>query len=58
MTSELLALRILIVAPVGRDAAAIAELLESHGHCTRVCSGLHDAGAEVEQGAGAMLLTE
>jgi signal transduction histidine kinase/ActR/RegA family two-component response regulator len=58
MTNEVLALRILIVAPVGRDAAAIAELLESHGHFTRVCGGLGEAGAEVEQGAGALLLTE
>ncbi|HUA23881.1 MAG TPA: ATP-binding protein [Steroidobacteraceae bacterium] len=58
MTNEALALRILIVAPVGRDAAAIVELLESHGHFARVCSGLRDAGLEVEQGAGTLLLTE
>jgi signal transduction histidine kinase/ActR/RegA family two-component response regulator len=58
MTSEALALRILIVAPVGRDAPAIVELLESHGHITRVCSGLGDAGVQVEQGAGVLLLTE
>lgn len=58
MTNEALALRILIVAPVGRDAAAIAELLESHGHLTRVCGGLGEAGAQFKQGAGVLLLTE
>jgi len=58
MTDEAVALRILIVAPVGRDAPAIVELLESQGHLTRVCSGLRDAGVQVEEGAGALLLTE
>jgi signal transduction histidine kinase/ActR/RegA family two-component response regulator len=58
MADEGLALRILIVAPIGRDAPAIAELLESHGYLAQVCSGLADAGVEVEQGAGALLLTE
>ena len=58
MTHEALALRILIVAPVGRDAPAIVELLESRGHLAHVCSGLCDAGVQVEKGAGALLLTE
>jgi two-component system, sensor histidine kinase len=58
MTNEAVALRILIVAPVGRDAPAIVELLESQGHLTRVCSGLRDAGVQLEEGAGALLLTE
>jgi two-component system, sensor histidine kinase len=58
MANEAVALRILIVAPVGRDAPAIVELLESQGHLTQVCSGLRDAGLQVEEGAGALLLTE
>jgi signal transduction histidine kinase/ActR/RegA family two-component response regulator len=58
MTNEALALRILIVAPVGRDAPAIAELLQSHGHLARVCDGLGEAAGEIEHGAGALLLTE
>ena len=58
MTNDALALRILIVAPVGRDAPAIVELLESHGHLACVCSGLGEAGIQVEEGAGALLLTE
>jgi len=58
MANEALALRILIAAPVGRDAPAIAELLESHGYIAQICSELGDAGARVEEGAGALLLTE
>ncbi len=58
MTNEGLALRILVVAPVGRDAPAIVELLKSHGHLARVCSGLRDVGAEAREGVGALLLTE
>ena len=58
MIDEAPALRILIVAPIGRDAAAIVELLESRGNLARVCGGLRDAAVELEQGAGALLLTE
>src|SRR5690348_14089833 len=58
MTNEALALRILIVAPVGRDAPAIVELLEPHGHLACVCSGLGEAAIQIEEGAGALLLTE
>lgn len=58
MTDEAAAHRILIVAPVGRDAPAIVELLQSHGHLARVCSGLRDAAVQVENGAGVLLLTE
>jgi signal transduction histidine kinase/ActR/RegA family two-component response regulator len=49
---------VLIVAPVGRDAAAIVELLQAKGHHTQVCSGLGDAAREVEVGAAALLVTE
>jgi signal transduction histidine kinase/ActR/RegA family two-component response regulator len=55
---EALALRILIVAPLGRDAAAMVELLQSHGYLAQVCGGLADAAAAMDQGAGALLLTE
>ena len=58
MANEALALRILIAAPVGRDAPAIVELLEAHGYLAQICRGLDDAGAQLEQGAGALLLTE
>lgn len=58
MMNEALALRTLIVAPLGRDAPAIAELLESHGYLAQVCGGLHEAGLQIERGAGVLLLTE
>jgi signal transduction histidine kinase/ActR/RegA family two-component response regulator len=58
MANDAPALRILIVAPVGRDAPAMAELLQSHGHLARICSGLIEAAGEIEHGAGALLLTE
>lgn len=58
MPDEALALRILIVAPLGRDAAAMVELLQSRGYLAQVCGGLAGAAAAVEQGAGALLLTE
>jgi signal transduction histidine kinase/ActR/RegA family two-component response regulator len=45
-------------APLGRPAAAIVELLEAHGHPTQVCGGICEAAIPVEQGAGALLLTE
>ncbi|MGH8170597.1 MAG: ATP-binding protein [Steroidobacteraceae bacterium] len=58
MTNEALSLRVLIVAPLGRDAVAIEELVEGHGHPARVCSGISEAIGLVEQGAGVVLLTE
>ncbi|MGH8228241.1 MAG: hybrid sensor histidine kinase/response regulator [Steroidobacteraceae bacterium] len=58
MANEALSLRVLIVAPLGRDAAAIAELLEARGHPAQVCSGIREAAAPIEEAAGALLLTE
>jgi len=49
---------VLIVAPVGRDAAAIAALLQEHGYASHVCSGAAEATARVTAQAGALLLTE
>src|SRR5215472_18213909 len=49
--------RILIVAPVGRDAAVIASLLNDHGHPAHVCSGAAEAAAQAAS-AGALVLTE
>ena len=49
--------RVIIVAPVGQDAAAMARLLEAEGFQTEVCSGLMDC-CEKLSNAGALLLTE
>ena len=51
-------LRVLVMAPVGQDARAIAELLTSRGLPTRICNGEAECCAEINAGAGAVLLTE
>jgi signal transduction histidine kinase len=51
-------LRVLVMAPVGQDARAIAELLTSRELPTRICNGEAECCAEINAGAGAVLLTE
>ncbi|MBV8405553.1 MAG: response regulator [Gammaproteobacteria bacterium] len=58
MTQDDLSFRVLILAPVGRDAVAMVELLELHHHPTRICYGMGDGVAQIARGAGALLLTE
>ena len=48
----------LIMAPIGQDAAAMAKLLEGHGFKTQVCLKPEECAREVGRGAGALLLTE
>jgi len=50
--------RVLIVAPVGQDAAAIANLLFAEGFETEVCQDLEESARKIVTGAGALLLTE
>jgi len=50
--------RVLVMAPVGQDARAIAQLLTRRGLPTRICSGAVECCAEINAGAGALLLTE
>lgn len=50
--------RILILAPVGRDAPAMAALLMDHGITATVCEGSTELRAHIREGAGALLLTE
>src|SRR5215470_18570462 len=50
--------RVLIVAPLGRDAAAIAAVLSESGYASHICEGAAGACAELPTGAGALLLTE
>jgi len=51
-------LRVLVMAPVGQDARAIAKLLMGRGLPTRICNGAAECCAEINAGAGAVLLTE
>jgi signal transduction histidine kinase len=51
-------LRVLILAPVGRDAALTSELFERASVPCHVCRSLAELCSEIERGAGAVLLTE
>jgi len=50
--------RVPVMAPVGQDARAIAELLTSRGLATQICRGAAECCAEINAGAGTLLLTE
>jgi signal transduction histidine kinase len=50
--------RVLIIAPVGDDAAAIAALLGDEGFVTRVCQGIEECTRQIIAASGALLLTE
>lgn len=50
--------RIIITAPTGQDAAAMARLLNGEGFDTCVCQSVGECTSEIARGAGAMLLTE
>jgi len=56
--SVVAALRVLVLAPSGADARAAAELLGDHDMPACVCNGIPDMCDRLEQGAGALLLTE
>ena len=50
--------RILIIAPVGRDAQGMAELLVQRGFAAQICGSLAQCCSQMKSGAGALLLTE
>lgn len=50
--------RVLILAPRGRDAAIAADLLSRNAMASRICEDLTELVAELDRGAGAVLLTE
>jgi PAS domain S-box-containing protein len=50
--------RILILAPRGRDAGVAAALLQRHEMRSLVCADLHDLTVRLDEGAGAVLITE
>src|SRR3954471_11489621 len=50
--------RIIIIAPVGSDATAMAELLAQHGFKSEICDGPNAACRQLITGSGALLLTE
>jgi len=50
--------RVLIIAPVGQDAVAMAALLSAEGFRAQVCDGPAECARQITAGAGALLLTE
>jgi signal transduction histidine kinase len=50
--------RVLIMAPVGNDALVMADVLARHGFGTHVCGSPAECCAQMNSGAGALLLTE
>jgi signal transduction histidine kinase len=50
--------RVIIIAPVGQDAAAIATLLDTQGFETQICNGSAEYSRQMMDSAGALLLTE
>jgi len=50
--------RVIIIAPVGQDAAAMATLLDSQGFETQICNGSAEYSRKMIDSAGALLLTE
>jgi signal transduction histidine kinase len=50
--------RIIVIAPVGQDAAAMATLLDAQGFETKICHGLDGYSSQMIDSAGALLLTE
>src|SRR5947207_25164 len=50
--------RVIIIAPVGQDAAAMASLLDAKGFETQICDGLDGYPQQMIDSAGALLLTE
>ena len=50
--------RVIIMAPVGQDAAAMATLLDTQGFETQICHGLDGYSRQIIDSAGALLLTE
>jgi signal transduction histidine kinase len=49
---------VIIIAPVGQDAEAMADLLHAEGLETKICQGLDGRTRQITASAGALLLTE
>src|ERR1043165_5876537 len=50
--------RVLIVAPVGQDAASMTEFLNGRGIISQICAGPAECARCIDEDAGALLLTE
>jgi signal transduction histidine kinase len=50
--------RVIIIAPVGQDAEAMARLLNAQGFETQICNGSDEYSRQITDRVGALLLTE
>src|SRR5215813_14850910 len=50
--------RVLVLAPIGQDAVAISEVLARHAVETQICRTPAEVIAQINAGAGALLMTE
>jgi signal transduction histidine kinase len=50
--------RVIIIAPVGQDAEAMAQLLDAQGFETQICNGSDEYSRQITDRVGALLLTE
>ncbi len=50
--------RVIIIAPVGQDAAVMATLLDAQGFETQICNGSDEYFRQITDSAGTLLLTE
>src|SRR5881227_877344 len=50
--------RVIIIAPVGQDAIAMATSLDAQGFETQICHGLDESSGQITDSARALLLTE
>ncbi len=50
--------RVIIIAPVGQDAVAMAASLNAQGFETQICNGSDESSRQITDRAGALLLTE
>ena len=49
---------VIVIAPVGQDAVALATSLDAQGFETQICDGLDGYSRQMIDSAGALLLTE
>ncbi len=50
--------RILVLAPIGRDAPLLCQVLDKAGFSSATCSDMRELAYGIEQGAGAALMTD
>ena len=58
MSGPVLETRVLVVAPLGADAANIREVLAEAGFATVICRDIGAAASGLAEGCGVLLVTE